>query len=70
MKLQPLNGFGYALTIEQAFAKLKVHQHKATDRSIPTLWGRNGSALNLFSPATTQPSSTTPATRKLNTKSL
>jgi hypothetical protein len=34
-----------------AFAKLKAHLRKAAERSIPTLWDRIGSVLNLFSPS-------------------
>ena len=35
--------------IEMAFAKLKAHLRKAAERSIPALWDRIGSILNLFS---------------------
>jgi transposase len=33
-----------------AFAKLKAHLRKAAERSIPALWDRIGSILDLFSP--------------------
>ncbi len=36
--------------IEMAFAKLKAHLRKANERSIPALWHRIGSILNLFPP--------------------
>jgi transposase len=36
--------------IEMAFAKLKAYLRKAAERSIPALWDRIGSVLNLFSP--------------------
>src|ERR1035437_6967875 len=36
--------------IEMAFAKLKAHLRKAAERSIPALWDRIGSILDLFSP--------------------
>ncbi len=36
--------------IELAFAKLKAHLRKAAERSIPALWDRIGSILDLFSP--------------------
>jgi transposase len=36
--------------IEMAFAKLKAHLRKAAERSIPALWDRIGSILELFSP--------------------
>lgn len=36
--------------IEMAFAKLKAHLRKAAERSIPALWDRIGSTLNLVSP--------------------
>src|SRR5450756_2328336 len=35
--------------IEMAFAKLKSHLRKAAERSIPALWDRIGSILDLFS---------------------
>jgi hypothetical protein len=37
-------------SIEMAFAKLKAHLRKAAERSIPALWDRIGSILNLFPP--------------------
>ncbi|MDB5631381.1 MAG: hypothetical protein JWR49_236, partial [Tardiphaga sp.] len=37
--------------IEMAFAKLKAHLRKAAERSIPALWDRIGSILDLFSEA-------------------
>ena len=36
--------------IEMAFAKLKAHLRKAAERSMPALWDRIGSILQLFSP--------------------
>lgn len=36
--------------IEMAFAKLKAHLRKAAERSMPALWDRIGSILELFSP--------------------
>jgi transposase len=36
--------------IEMAFAKLKAHLRKAAELSIPALWDRIGSILDLFSP--------------------
>ena len=36
--------------IEQAFAKLKALLRKAAERSIPAVWKRIGSLLDLFSP--------------------
>ena len=36
--------------IEMAFAKLKAHLRKAAERSMPALWDRIGSTLNLFPP--------------------
>lgn len=36
--------------VEMVFAKLKAYLRKAAERSIPTLWGKIGSVLNLFSP--------------------
>lgn len=36
--------------IEMAFAKLKAYLRKAAERSMPALWDRIGSILNLFSP--------------------
>lgn len=35
--------------IEMAFAKLKAHLRKAAERSIPALWDRIGTVLDLFS---------------------
>src|SRR5690606_22813163 len=35
--------------IEMAFAKLKAHLRKAAERSIPALWNRIGSILDLLS---------------------
>jgi len=37
--------------IEQAFAKVKAHLHKAAERSIPALWDRIGVILDTFSAA-------------------
>lgn len=36
--------------IEQAFAKLKAHLRKARERSIPALYDRIGTTLDLYSP--------------------
>lgn len=36
--------------IEMAFAKLKTDLRKAAERSIPALWDRIGSVLNIFKP--------------------
>ena len=40
--------------IEQAFAKLKAHLRKAAERSIPDLWNRIGSVLDLYPQAECQ----------------
>ena len=56
--------------IEMAFSKLKAHLRKAAERSMPALWDRIGSILDLFSPEACANTSHTQVTRNFTPKML
>ncbi|MFB9984796.1 hypothetical protein ACFFNA_35120, partial [Mesorhizobium kowhaii] len=49
-----LRGDAYALTIENAFSKLKALMRAKAERTITALWTAVGSLVDLFTPAECQ----------------